>query len=92
MIVYTFTFAKLFKSWKKGKAPPCLEYLSFPTEVSLCVYESLTVYLQRSAQWRQRDQKQLLLSHIKPHQEVSRSTISRWIVEMLENSGIDTTT
>ena len=89
---YTFTFAKLFKSWKKGKAPPCLEYLSFPTEVSLCVYESLTVYLQRSAQWRQRDQKQLLLSHIKPHQEVSRSTISRWIVEMLENSGIDTRT
>ena len=36
-----FTLAKLFKSWRKGKAPPSLEFLSFPTEKSLCVCESL---------------------------------------------------
>ena len=35
-----------------------------------------------------RKQKQLLLSHINPHREVSSSTISRWIKVTLELSGV----
>jgi len=35
---------------------------------------------------------QLLLSFVKPHKAVSTSTISRWLVEILGLSGIDTST
>ncbi|KAK3890246.1 hypothetical protein Pcinc_005779 [Petrolisthes cinctipes] len=38
----------------------------------------------------QEDQK-LLISTIKPHKEVSKDTIARWIRRMLVMSGVDTT-
>ena len=34
---------------------------------------------------------QLLISHIEPHREVKNCTISRWLKDMLNLSGIDTT-
>ena len=89
---YVFTFNRLFKSWRNGKSPPSLEFSSFPAETNLCVYTSLDTYLKRSSDWRKDDQKQLLLSHIRPHKEITKSTIARWIMCVLKMSGIDTTT
>ena len=39
---------------------------------------------------RVKQESQLLLSYQNPHNAISTATISRWIVEMLKLSGIDT--
>ena len=40
--------------------------------------------------WRSDGQTQLLLSSVKPHTEVKKSTISGWIKPTLHEAGIDT--
>ena len=54
----------------------------------MCVVKCRDEYLLRSKEWRTENKKQLLLSHKNPHREVSSSTISRWIKETLELSGV----
>ena len=56
----------------------------------MCVVSLLDTYIARSKPWRQDQQKgQLLLSFVKPHNEVVKSTISGWIKEVLKQSGIN---
>ena len=87
---YKFYFSKLTKSWKKGKAPPCLELNEFLPNRKLCVVSCTEDYLARSNVWRDKGQNQLLLSHLKPHKEVQKSTIAGWVKIILKNAGIDT--
>ena len=46
-------------------------------------------YLKRSSLFRGTHSK-LLLSYAKPHKEVSKDTVSRWIKVVLARAGIDT--
>ena len=87
---YKFHFSKLTKSWKKGKAPPCLEPRAYHQDRDSCVMTCLNVYLKRSNSWREKGQTQLLLSHLKPHQEIQKSTLSGWVKIVLRKAGIDT--
>lgn len=87
---YIFQFSKVTKSWKKGKAPPSLEFYDFESNKSLCVVSALEAYLQRTAGWRSNNNHQLLLGTVKPHNEVAKSTISGWVKIVLRNAGIDT--
>ena len=88
---YNFHFAKLFKSWKKGKAPPSIVFHEYVSDRSICVVHNLDLYLKRSEKWRDNGQKnQLLLSFVNPHKEVVKSTISGWIKFVLSQVGIDT--
>ena len=51
---------------------------------------ALNEYLKRTETWRTNGDKfQLLLSYIKPHVEVHSSTVSRWIKEILKETGVD---
>ena len=84
-----FYFSKITKSWKKGKAPPSLEIKGFPIDKGLCVVSCIEEYLIRSESWRTKGQCQLLLSHLKPHKEVQKSTISGWVKLVLKLAGID---
>jgi len=87
----TFMFNKLFKSWKKGKAPPSLVFNSFEEDKSLCVVSCLNHYLQATQSWRlEPNQNQLLLSFVSPHRAVVKSTIAGWIKNVLIASGVDT--
>ncbi|CAG2256276.1 unnamed protein product [Mytilus edulis] len=43
----------------------------------------------RTKQLRQKNSK-LLISYVKPHQDVTKDTIARWIKTVLQRSGIDT--
>ena len=75
---YIFTFHKLHKSWRKGKAPPKLYFYKYPKDQELCVVSALNDHLKRTETWRANGDKfQLLLSYIKPHVEVHSSTVSR---------------
>ena len=86
---YKCYFAKVTKSWKKGRAPPCLELFEYPEDSALCVVTCIDEYLKRSTPWRDNGQTQLLLSHLRPHKEVKRSTIANWVKLVMSLSGID---
>ena len=87
---YIFTFHKLHKSWRKSKAPPKLYFYKYPKDQELCVVSALNDHLKRTETWRANGDKfQLLLSYIKPHVKVHSSTVSRWIKEILKETGVD---
>ena len=62
------------------------------TDESLCPVTCLSVYLERTKDWRaiNKDKPRLFLSIKKPHKPVklSSSTLSRWIKETIFQSGI----
>ena len=86
--VYTFHFAKITKTARQGRLRPPVELKSFPDK-NLCVCHCIDVYLERTKPWR-KNEGQLLLSFVEPHQCITTQTVSRWIVEILTLSGIDT--
>ena len=47
-----FNFAKLLKTWEKGRALTKLEIFAFEKGTDLCVIQTLKVYLDRSKEWR----------------------------------------
>ena len=81
--------AKLLKTWKKGRTPPKLEIFAFQKDTNLCVIETLKLYLDRSQEWRDEKNTQLLLGINKPHKSFSVSTVPRWIKDVMSLSGID---
>ena len=87
---YSFHFGKPTKAAKPGKLRVPLEFSHFQEDLNLCVCNHIDLYLDRTSSWRTKEKKQFLLSYINPHNGVSSSTVSRWIVEMLSLSGIDT--
>ena len=88
--VYIYAFHKLHKGWRKSKAPPKLYFYKYTKDQELCVVSALNEYLKRTETWRANEGKfQLLLSYMKPHMEVHSSTVSRWIKEILKETGVD---
>ena len=54
---YRFHFSKLFKSWRKGKPAPSIEYSSYFENNKLCVVKALNQYLKVSDPWREDTKK-----------------------------------
>ena len=87
---YIFSFNKLTEVCRRSKSQPTLSFHEFEQDKSLCVVSLLDTYIERSKPWRQDQQKgQLLLSFVKPHNEVVKSTMSGWIKEVLKQPGIN---
>ena len=87
-----FTFHKLHKSWKHGKATPSLEFCECTGDRDLCVV-TLNEYIKHKYQRRsEKRRSQLLLSFIQPYVEVSSSNVSIWIKEALKLAGVDVST
>ena len=64
---YIFTFHKLHKSCRKGKAPSTLYFYKYPKDQELCVVSALNEYLKCTETWRTNGDKfQLLFSYIIP--------------------------
>jgi len=53
---------------------------------------TVQAYVARTESFRSEGKEKLLLSYEKPHNPISSSSVSRWIVAMLELAGIDTDT
>ena len=87
---YIFTFHKLHKSWRKSKLPPKLYFYKYPEDHELCVVSALNEYLKPTEALRANGDKfQLLLSYTKHHVKVHNSTVSRWMKEILKETGVD---
>ena len=89
--VYVFTFSQVSKTWKPGQKAPTMEFKVYDRDVSLCVCRTIDLYLKRTES-RRGDYKQLLISIVRPYHPVKSCTVSRWLVDMLGLSGIDTKT
>ena len=83
------TINKKLKQTRPGKHMKPLVFKAYPLEKKLCVLSHINIYLEKTEVLRQ-NTKQLFVSHIRPHKAVSRDTISRWVKEVLQSSGIDT--
>ena len=87
---YVFKFHKLHKSWRQGQKPTTLEFLAFSQDKDLCVVLALDEYLNRTEEWRRvNNETQLLLSYIQPHKQLVPSTISGWLKNVVNFSGIN---
>jgi len=87
----SFELAQLTKSRARGKGPLKQSFDRFPGDPILCVYSAILAYLERTKEWRSGPSKhQLLLSYVKPHKEVVQCTITGWLVQVMQQSGVDT--
>ena len=93
--VIVFQFDSKLKTSKQGKKLPQSEFYEFPEDPHLCPVMCINTYLDRSGEWRSKTGEgntipnQLLLSHTKPHEEVTKATIARWLKEILALAGIN---
>ena len=71
-------------SWSQN----CIELFAYPPDRRLCVTFVLKEYLKQTAALR-KDCKKLFISYVKPHGQVSRDTISRWLKIVMTRGGID---
>ena len=83
-------FGKLHKGWKSGKDSSVVGCYEYNADRDLCVQTIFVVYLERTKQWTTDQKKQILMSKVNQHKEVCGSTISRWIIKVLNIGGIDT--
>ena len=67
----------------------CLKFSSFPPDRRLCIYFVLKEYLKRTRLLREDSEPKLLISYSKPHNAVSKDTVSRWIKTVMVRSGIN---
>lgn len=84
----TFIIAENVKQSRPGVPNPQVVLEPFG-DSSICVVTTLREYIKRTASLRGAD-SQLLISYIKPYKSVSRDTITRWVREVLNQAGIDT--
>ena len=88
---YEFRSHKPHKSWRKGQSPPLLKIYVFLSDKALCAVAALDCYIERSSIWWEENQtSQLLVSFIKPHNAVAKSTVAGWVKQILIISGFNT--
>ena len=76
----------LLKTSKPGRHYPPILFKSY-TDPQICVINHICHYIDRTKELR--NSNYLFISHVKPHEPVTISTISRWPAEMLQMAGID---
>ena len=59
-------------------------------EQELCIYRTLENYLERTLPVRAVEHTALLLSYVNPFFPVGSRTVGRWIKNLLEQNGVDT--
>ena len=89
--VYIFQFGRITKTARPGKPRKPIEFQHFNENRNLCVCNYIDLYIDKTKDIRG-DESQLLISFVKPHKAVSTQTVSRWILEVLSQAGIDTKT
>uniref|UniRef100_A0A1Y1LMB9 Tyr recombinase domain-containing protein n=1 Tax=Photinus pyralis TaxID=7054 RepID=A0A1Y1LMB9_PHOPY len=78
------------KTSARNRYQPTLLLPFFIDKPSICVASALQCYVTRSKVIRLLSCRKLFLTHKKPIHNASSQTISRWIKEILSNSGLDT--
>ena len=84
-----FYITSLLKQSMKGRNLAPIELLAYPSNTKLCIVTVLREYLHRTKDVG-KGQRQLLLSHQKPHHPISKDTLARWVRDALQRAGVDT--
>ena len=80
----------LLKQTKPGKHLNIITFKGYDKDAGLCIVRTFSEYMiERTRTLRTNDK--LLISTIKPHDPVSKSTISRWVKMVLGQAGLDLT-
>ena len=61
-------------------------------DVELCVLSHLRQYIKLTEDLRKGDDKQLLLSYVKAQKPISTTTLCRWFVHVMKESGVNVDT
>ena len=84
---YRFVLQQKVKHSAPGRLQPSLDLPMCKTQPSLCVASVLKEYLNRTEDLRQ--SSRLFITYVKPHNAVSRDTISRWVRTVMAKAGLD---
>ena len=77
---YEFMFHKLHKSWRSGESLPSLKIYAFRSDKALRVVAVLDCYIEGTSIWTEKSQVyQLLVSFMKRHNAVAKSTVAVWV-------------
>lgn len=85
---WVFRMAILLKHNSLGQPLDTLTFYPFTEDIDLCVVNTLDDYLKRTLSHRN-NEKQLLLSYIAPFKAISRASLARWSITVLNMSGIN---
>ena len=86
---FTFTLTKPRKTGDPI-SEASLSFPIFPEDTSLCPMDCLNVYLNLTSGFRTSPgHGKLFLSFQRPHNPVSRCTIARWLCDIIQEAGID---
>ena len=81
-----FKMQKLLKHNRLGDPLDCITLQRFPECPKLCVVRTLKTHLKRTSKIRKDDQ--LLLAYVQPHRAISRDTLARWTLVVLQQAGV----
>lgn len=85
------TINDLIKTSVPGRAQPCLIIPFFHDKKEICPANTLKAYIDTTTSIRESaNTEKLILTTKKPYHNATASTISRWIKQVLQESGIDT--
>ena len=76
------------KTTRPGHHLPPIELKTFK-DSEICVVAHLKQYIKMTACFRNAGTNQLLLSFVQPHKLISTSTLSRWCVTVMKESGVN---
>lgn len=79
------------KTSSRLREQPLLKIPFFTDRVSICPAKTLLDYIQKTASLRSENENNLLITYKRPYHTATTQSISRWIKDVLCESGIDTT-
>ena len=84
----TFRMKKLLKHHRVGDPLDSITLRPYRSGKELCVVQTLKMYLKKTQFIR--SYSMLLLSFVRPHRPISRDTLSRWTLTVMDLAGLDT--
>ena len=88
---FTFDMPGTVKNIGEGGKPDPIEFHAHPEDSKLCPLACIREYIKLTASWRVHGKPaQFFLTHKKPHNPASRSTLARWIKNALLLADVDT--
>ena len=85
-----FNMTKLLKSNRCGDRLSTVMLKRYAPDSRLCIIQTLRDYLERAEEVRPHYESQLLISFIFPNEGISRNTLARWALNVMDFAGVDT--
>lgn len=84
------TVPERIKTSKLNMLEPKLQFPFFRDKPELCVASTILFYIKKTSEIRPKNESNLIITIKKPHRAATSQTLSRWLKEVLQLSGIDT--